>query len=83
METGVKTRPHYLEGVIERYLIISGQGEVYIGEQQPLPVVAGDIVFIPAGISQSIRNTGHVDLVFYAICSPRFTRASYHDIGTG
>jgi mannose-6-phosphate isomerase-like protein (cupin superfamily) len=37
----------------------------------------GDVVVIPAGESQSIANTGAVDLVFYCICTPRFTPECY------
>lgn len=78
VEPGIKTRPHYLEGVIERYLIFSGQGEVHVGDLEAECVGPGDVVVIPAGVCQSIRNTGDRDLVFYAICTPRFTRACYH-----
>jgi mannose-6-phosphate isomerase-like protein (cupin superfamily) len=37
----------------------------------------GDVVVIPAGVAQSIANTSARDLVFYCICTPRFTPACY------
>jgi mannose-6-phosphate isomerase-like protein (cupin superfamily) len=40
----------------------------------------GDVVIIPAGARQRISNTGTIDLVFLAICVPRFTPGAYVDI---
>jgi mannose-6-phosphate isomerase-like protein (cupin superfamily) len=71
------TRVHWLEGIEERYLIIQGQGVVYLGEAQGQEVRPGDVVNIPAGVLQSIRNTGPEDLIFYAICTPRFRPEAY------
>lgn len=77
---GVTTRPHRLKGVIERYLIVEGRGRVKIdGREQE--VGPGDVVVIPAGISQQVTNTGAADLVFYCICTPRFTAQYYEDLG--
>jgi len=40
-------------------------------------VGAGDVVRIPANTPQRITNTGATDLIFYAICSPRFQAKCY------
>lgn len=77
---GVTTLPHRLRGVDERYLILQGTGVVLIGEGVERPVTVGDIVLIPAGVSQQIRNSGDADLVFYCICSPRFTPECYESL---
>lgn len=74
---GAATRWHALTGVTERYLIISGSGRVEVGEQPPARVRAGDVVVIPPGVRQRIGNDGPEDLIFYAICTPRFTPACY------
>lgn len=74
---GVTTRWHALTGVTERYLILSGIGEVEIGTGAPQRVQAGDVVIIPAGVRQRICNKGREDLLFYAICTPRFTPECY------
>ena len=39
------------------------------------------VVVILAGVSQSIANTGSGDLIFYCICTPRFTPECYEAIG--
>ena len=75
---GVTTRTHYLTGVQERYLLVSGAGEVRVGDLGPQSVGPGDVVIIPPGVAQSIANTGAEDLVFYAICTPRFVPECYH-----
>jgi len=80
VESGVTTRWHRLKGITERYFIISGKGLVDIGELPPQEVTTGDIVFIPPMCRQRITNSGTDDLVFLAICSPRFVQDAYEDI---
>jgi mannose-6-phosphate isomerase-like protein (cupin superfamily) len=77
---GECTHWHLLEGRAERYLILQGQGEVEIGDLRPARVGAWDLVLIPEGVRQRIRNCGTEDLVFVALCTPRFTEESYRDI---
>ena len=77
---GVTTRLHRLAGTIERYLILAGQGRVEIGDLAPEVVGPGDLVHIPAGCPQRITNSGDTDLVFLALCTPRFTQAVYEDL---
>ena len=76
VEPGVATQPHRLRGVVERYLIIEGEGVATVGGIEKA-VGPGDVVVIPAGVSQSIANAGAADLVFYCICTPRFTPECY------
>lgn len=73
------TRRHRLLATTERYLIISGVGEVTIADDPPVSVGPGDAILIPPGTTQSITNTGPEDLVFLAICTPRFVAANYRD----
>jgi mannose-6-phosphate isomerase-like protein (cupin superfamily) len=80
VEPGVTTRWHCLDGTTERYVILAGQGEVEVGEQDPTPVGPGDVVLIPPGCRQRIRNRGATDLLFLAICTPRFTPTAYRDL---
>ena len=80
VEPGVTTRWHRLKGTYERYFIISGRGLVEIGERPPQELSAGDIVLIPPMCRQRITNIGPDDLVFLAICTPRFSRDVYEDV---
>jgi mannose-6-phosphate isomerase-like protein (cupin superfamily) len=87
---GVTTANHAVEGTIERYLIVSGAGEVDVdgldGAGSPggtggwQPVVPGDVVVIPPGVRQRVRNTGPDDLVFFCLCSPRFRQENYRHL---
>ena len=77
---GVTTRWHRLKNTSERYCIISGSGLVEVGQLPPQQVNAGDTVLIPAMCRQRITNTGSDDLIFLAICTPRYTDAAYEDI---
>ncbi|HEY9546317.1 MAG TPA: cupin domain-containing protein [Solimonas sp.] len=77
---GVTTRWHRLHHIIERYVILEGHGLVELGDQPPIAVATGDIVHIPAGVAQRIRNDGDRDLVFLALCTPRFIWTAYEDI---
>jgi len=77
---GVTTRWHRLHGIAERYVILEGCGRVEVGELPAADVGPGDVVLIPPGCRQRTANTGSVDLVFLAICSPRFVPEAYEDI---
>jgi mannose-6-phosphate isomerase-like protein (cupin superfamily) len=61
-------------------VILSGEGIVEIDDLPGALVEANDIVFIPSMCRQRIRNIGQQDLIFLAICSPRFTKACYEDM---
>jgi len=80
VEPGQTTRWHQLEGIIERYLIVEGRGVVEVGDETPREVMADDVVTIPAGVRQRITNSGKGDLIFLAICSPRFVAEGYVDV---
>lgn len=80
VEPGVTTRLHRLNGIAERYVILEGQGRVEIGDLPPTDVRPGNVVLIPPECPQRITNTGDDDLVFLAICTPRFRPDAYEDI---
>lgn len=80
---GVTTRWHRLSGTIERYVILEGTGRVEIGGLPPQEVRAGDVALIPPSCRQRIANIGGGDLVFLAICTPRFSPDCYEDIDEG
>jgi len=77
VKPGVTTAWHKLNGITERYIIIAGKGRVQIGDSKQLEVNGGDVVRIPADTAQRIENMGEEDLVFYAVCSPRFQQKCY------
>jgi len=79
VESGKTTRFHRLQGVTERYVIQQGSGLVYIGDEDAQSVQVGSVVVIPAGVRQKIYNSDSEDLIFLAICSPRFTPDCYED----
>jgi len=79
VEPGVKTRRHRLHGITERYVILEGRGRVEVGELPAQDVTSSDVVRIPPDTNQSICNIGNNDLVFLAICTPRFSRSAYED----
>ena len=78
VEKGQQTKWHYLENTTERYVILSGNASVEVGTSPARDITAGDVVIIPANTRQRIKNIGEDDLVFLAICSPRFQKKNYH-----
>ena len=77
VEPGVTTALHAVLGTVEKYFILSGTGEMEI-DGAPVGVVkTGDLVVIPAGKPQRIRNSGSTDLIFLCICTPRFETHNY------
>ena len=77
---GVTTRWHCLQGTTERYVILTGNGRVEVGTLSVQDVAPGDVVLIPPGCRQRITNSGTEDLIFLAICMPRFRPDAYEDI---
>lgn len=80
VEPGVATRWHRVNGIAERYVILEGAGLVEVGDLSPQVVSPGDVVIIPPSCRQRITNHGKADLIFLAICSPRFRQEAYEDI---
>lgn len=80
VEPGVTTRWHRVADRLERYVILDGVGRMEIGDLPPQEVQAGDAVLIPPSVRQRIANTGTSDLVFLAICTPRFQPEAYEDV---
>ena len=56
------------------------RGRVEIGTLPATEVAAGDVVLIPPMCRQRITNTGAEELIFLAICTPRFSDDAYQDI---
>ena len=77
---GVTTQWHRLHGVAERYVIVAGSGLMRTGTLAPAKVGPGDIVVIPSDAPQQITNDGTTDLIFYCICTPRFTPGCYESL---
>jgi len=80
VKAGVTTKLHRLKGVVERYVILAGIAKVEVAELEPQQVSAGDVVIIPSLCPQRITNIGTEDLVFLAICTPRFTEEVYENM---
>lgn len=77
---GISTAWHRLKRQAERYYILSGSGSVEIGDLPAENVEEGDVVIIPAMCKQRITNTGTTDLIFLAMCTPRFEIDDYEDL---
>ena len=74
---GVTTAFHRVEHTAERYVILSGKGTVEVEGLSPQEVRAGNVVVVPANAEQRVANTGDDDLVFLALCTPRFEQQNY------
>lgn len=77
---GVTTRWHRVVDTVERYVLLSGRGRMEVGDLPPQEVGPGDVVLIPPNCRQRITALGSEDLLFLAICSPRFRPEAYQDI---
>lgn len=77
VEPGVTTAWHRVRDTAERYLIVQGSGFVEVGDGIAQLVAPGDVVRIAPNERQRIRNEGNEDLLFYALCTPRFEQKNY------
>ncbi len=65
---GQTSTPHALKPS-EVYYILSGRGEMHIGDEVQ-SVEVGDMVYIPPHAQQYIRNIGFESLIFLCIVDP-------------
>jgi len=79
VEPGVTTRWHHLVDTTERYVVIEGRASVEVGTEPPRTIGPGDVVVIAPMVHQRITNLGASDLVFLAICTPRFRSSNYRE----
>lgn len=77
---GVTTAWHRLKNTTERYCILAGKGLVEVGNHPPKAVGTGDVVIIPPMQRQRITNVGEEDLIFLALCTPRFRIEHYEQL---
>jgi mannose-6-phosphate isomerase-like protein (cupin superfamily) len=77
---GATTRWHRVRNIVERYLILEGEGRVEVGSLLPRELNPGDVVLIPPDCRQRITNTGQQDLIFLCLCTPRFIPEAYEDL---
>ena len=77
---GRATLWHRLRGTAERYVILAGAGKVEVDSLPAQEVMPGDVVLIPPDSRQRIASVGDEDLVFLAICTPRFRPHAYENI---
>lgn len=73
------TKLHSLSETTERYVILAGSATVTVGEKN-WQVGEGDVVVIDPDQPQKIRNDLPSDLIFLAICTPRFSVSNYQEL---
>lgn len=69
LEVGETSLPHVLEACSEVYYILAGKGRLVIGEEARV-LQAGDVAYVPKGVTQYIENQGDTRLEFLCIVSP-------------
>lgn len=82
VEPGQATRWHRLRGITERYVILEGEGLAELDRAEARKLGPGDVIVIQPGQEQRITNLAAVDLVFLAVCTPRFVTEAYEDTQT-
>ncbi len=81
VKPGVTTALHSVTGVVERYIVLSGEGLVTVGDSEPVAVGEKCVVLIDKGVSQKIANTSRSeDLIFLCVCTPRFRPELYVEL---
>lgn len=54
----------------EILLVLTGEGEQMVGDQQPFPVRAGDLIYVPKAAYHSTINTGWEPMKLLAVYNP-------------
>ena len=79
IEPGASPGWRRLPGICERYVVVEGVGAVEVNGQAAAQIGPGDVVVIPPGERQRITNSGSCDLIYLALCTPRFVQGDYED----
>jgi mannose-6-phosphate isomerase-like protein (cupin superfamily) len=72
LPVGKTSQPHSLK-TSEVYYILSGVGEMHIGDEVRM-LESGDALYIPPAAVQFIRNVGSEPLVFICIVDPAWRK---------
>lgn len=80
VEPGVTTAWHRLKDTSEIYFILTGEGQIELGEDFVKKVKRNDVVRIPANQAQRIHNFGTEDLSFLCYCQPAFCDDCYEEL---
>jgi mannose-6-phosphate isomerase-like protein (cupin superfamily) len=67
LEPGKKIEPH-VDPMEEIYFIMSGQGKMHVDDESR-EVAPGDAIWIPAGSSHALVNTGQSQLFILVVAS--------------
>lgn len=76
---GGQTRWHRLEAITERYVVLTGSGRVEVGDRPSAAIGPASVVTIAPGERQRVRADPDSELIFLAICTPRFRADAYID----
>ena len=68
---GQSTTPHYHPKSEEIYYLLSGEGQMRLGDEIHM-VSAGDAIAIPPGVVHQILNTGDTELRLLCCCAPAY-----------
>jgi len=66
-----KTIEAHVDPMEEIYFILTGQGKMSV-DSETEPVKSGDAVWIPAGSSHSLTNSGKGDCLVLVVASPNW-----------
>lgn len=78
VEAKQQTLLHSLKNTTERYVMLQGEAVVTI-DGKSKKVKNKDVVVIAPGQTQKIQNSLDSDLIFLAICTPRFELENYQE----
>ncbi len=73
LATGKSSRPHILQTSSEVFVFTQGTGEIFVGEESTR-VSTGDVVHVPMGAKQYIKNDSDGELKFWCIVAPSWSK---------
>ena len=72
------TAPGHVHDIQEEILyVLSGKGNIYIGDNDPEKIIRGTCIYIPVGKTHRIENTGSKVLKVAYVFSPPAKQGSY------
>lgn len=69
LEPGQSGPKHIHQNEVEIYIVLSGKGRVFIGDET-VDLGVGSILYVPPMVEHQTFNSGQSDLEFYGVFSP-------------
>jgi mannose-6-phosphate isomerase-like protein (cupin superfamily) len=76
VDPGSRSNPHHHDVQEEVFYVVSGHGEIEVGNERE-PIEPGSVIVVPPGMTHSLINTGDETLKVFSAVAPPFEQRDF------